>query len=129
MTEACIEARRTINNQCFNGGDPGYQKAGGGLINGDLLSLCMISIILTCASCTGTHLQKNGSSRGKAKYRCYDCGHQAVFAPAAPQRAAQYEQVMKLAVERNSQRSIVRVTGVARMTIAKWIKKSRNGSS
>ena len=27
MTEACIEARRTINNQCFNGGDPGHQQA------------------------------------------------------------------------------------------------------
>ncbi|MDQ2773215.1 MAG: hypothetical protein M3Y54_22245 [Bacteroidota bacterium] len=27
MTEACIEARRTINNQCFKGGDPGHQQA------------------------------------------------------------------------------------------------------
>ena len=27
MTEACIEARRTVNNQCFKGGDPGHQQA------------------------------------------------------------------------------------------------------
>ena len=32
---------------------------------------------------------------------------------------------MKLLVERNSQRSIVRATGVSRMTIAGWIKKVR----
>ena len=34
------------------------------------------------------------------------------------------ERLQKLLVERNSQRSIVRLTGVARMTIAKRIKKS-----
>ena len=27
MTEACIEARRTINNQCFRGGNAGHQRA------------------------------------------------------------------------------------------------------
>ena len=70
-----------------------------------------------------------GGGRGNAKYRCYDCGHQAIFAPAAPRRAAQYAQVLKLLVERNSQRSVVRVTGVARMTIARWIKKIHTGSS
>ena len=89
----------------------------------------MISTVLTCAKCSSTALQKNGSSGGKAKYRCVSCGHQAVFAPAAPTRAAQYEQVLRLLLERNSQRSIVRLTGVARMTIAKWIKKSQVGSN
>ena len=64
----------------------------------------------------------------QSKYRCYDCGHQAVFAPAAPGRAARHEQVMKLLGERNSQRSVVRVTGVARMTVARWIKKRGDGS-
>ena len=39
-------------------------------------------------------------------------------------RTVRYEQVAKLLVERNSQRSIVRATGVARMTIAKLAKKS-----
>ena len=72
-----------------------------------------------CAKYASQRLQKNGSSRGKAKYRCYVCGHQAVFAPAAPQRAVQYAQVLKFLVERNSQRSVVQVTGVARMTIAR----------
>ena len=47
-----------------------------------------------------------------------------MLAPATPARAARYEQVARLLVERNSQRSIVRATGVARMTIAKLAKKS-----
>ena len=89
----------------------------------------MISTILLCAKYTGTRLQKNGSTRGKAKYRCYDCGHQAVFTPAAPRLTTQYEQVMKLLVERNSQRSMVRATGVSRMTIAGWVKKSLVGNA
>ena len=44
--------------------------------------------------------------------------------PAAAKRAARYSQVEKLLAERHSQRSIVRVTGVARMTVAKLAKKS-----
>ena len=44
--------------------------------------------------------------------------------PAAVRKAAQYAQVDALLVERNSQRSIARATGMARMTIAKRLKKS-----
>ena len=44
--------------------------------------------------------------------------------PAGPARAARYTQVEKLLVERNSQRSIVRATGVSRMTVAKLVKKA-----
>lgn len=84
----------------------------------------MLQTILTCAKCGSSALRKNGTSGGKAKYQCKDCRHQAVLAPARPARAVRYEQVDKLLVERNSQRSITRVTGVARMTIAKLLKKS-----
>ncbi len=44
--------------------------------------------------------------------------------PAAVGKAAQYAQVDRLLLERNSQRSIGRVTGVARMTVAGRIKKA-----
>ena len=39
-------------------------------------------------------------------------------------KAAQYAQVEALLVERNAQPSIARITGVARMRIAKQLKKS-----
>ena len=77
-----------------------------------------------CAACGSEHIRRNGSSGGHAKYQCKACGHQARFVPAAVARAVRYAQVDKLAVERNSQRSIARVTGVARMTIAGRLKKS-----
>ena len=47
--------------------------------------------------------------------------------PAAVAKAAQYAQVEALLTERNSQRSIVRATGAARMTVAKLVKKSGAG--
>ena len=51
-------------------------------------------------------------------------GTKARFVPAAVAKAAQYAQVEALLTERNSQRSIVRATGVVRMTIAKLLKKA-----
>ena len=48
--------------------------------------------------------------------------------PAAVAKAVQYAQVDELLGERNSQRSIGRVTGVSRMSIAHRIKKARASS-
>ncbi|QKG59011.1 IS1 family transposase [Hymenobacter sp. BRD128] len=47
------------------------------------------------------------------------------MSPAKITRTVCYEQVTKLLVERNSQRNIVRATGVARMTVAKLVKKAK----
>ena len=88
------------------------------------LSCCVVFTQHVCARCGSEHIRRNGSSQGHAKYQCKACGHQARFEPAAAAKAVQYAQVEQLLVERNSQRSIERATGVARMTIAKRIKKS-----
>ena len=87
----------------------------------------MVTTQHTCAKCGSEQIHRNGHSGGHARYRCTSCGHQARFMPAAAERAARYAQVEKLLAERNSQRSIVRVTGVARMTVAKLAKKSASG--
>jgi len=84
----------------------------------------MIQTTLSCGKCGSTALRRNGHSHGQAKYLCTACRHQAAFAPAAPRKAAQYAHVQKLLLERVSQRAIVRLTGVARMTVAKLAKKS-----
>jgi len=80
-----------------------------------------------CARCGSEHIRRNGTQGGHAKYQCKACGYQARFVPAAVAKAAQYAQVEQLLAERNSQRSIVRATGVARTTVAKLIKKSGAG--
>ena len=77
-----------------------------------------------CAACGSEHIRRNGSAAGHAKYQCKACGHQARFVPAAAAKAVQSAQVEQLLVERNSQRSIARATGVARVTVAKLLKKS-----
>ncbi len=64
-------------------------------------------------------MRKNGSSAGEAKYQCTACRHQTMFSPAAPACAAQRAHVDQLLEEHNLQRSIARVTGAARMTIAR----------
>jgi len=84
----------------------------------------MVTTQHTCAKCGSEQIYRNGHSGGHARYRCNGCGHQARFVPAAAERAARYAQVEKLLAERTSQRSIVRVTGVSRMTVAKLAKKS-----
>ena len=89
----------------------------------------MVTTQHTCAKCGSEQIHRNGHSGGHARYRCNHCGHQARFVPAAAERVARYAQVEKLLTERNSQRSIVRVTGVARMTVAKLAKKSAAGQS
>ena len=80
-----------------------------------------------CARCGSEHIRRNGTQGSQPKYQCKACGYQARFVPAAVAKAAQYAQVEALLTERNSQRSIVRATGVARMTIAKLLKKSGAG--
>jgi transposase-like protein len=77
-----------------------------------------------CAKCGSNQIRRNGHSQGHTRYQCKVCCYQARFEPAAVAKAAQYEHVNKLLGERNSQRSIVRATGVARMTVAKLVKKS-----
>ncbi len=75
-----------------------------------------------CAKCGRGQIRRNGSKNGQPKYQCMACRYQGLFVPAAVRKAAQYAQVDALLVERNSQRSIARATGVARITIAKRIK-------
>ena len=77
-----------------------------------------------CAKCGSEQIRRNGSNNGQPKYRCLVCRYQALFAPAAARKAAQYAQADALLGERNSQRRIVRATGVARTTIAKRLKKA-----
>ena len=84
----------------------------------------MILTAQLCGRCGSDQVRKNGSSGGRAKYQCKACAYQGYLHPAGPARAARYAQVEKLLVERNSQRSIVRATGVSRMSVAKLAKKS-----
>ena len=77
-----------------------------------------------CTKCGSSHVRRNGRKNGQPKYPCTAYRYEGLFVPAAGRKAAQYAQVAALLSERNSPRSIARLTGVARVTIAKRIKKA-----
>lgn len=83
----------------------------------------LIRTIPTCSKCGSASLGKNGSDQGVARYQCKDCNFQGRFSDKTAQRATKYQQVEQLLLERNSQRSITRLTGVWRPSIAKLTKK------
>ena len=77
-----------------------------------------------CAKCGSGYVRRNGSKNGQPRYQCTACRCQGLFVPATVRKAAQCARVAALLRERNAQRSSARLTGVARVTIAKRLKKS-----
>jgi transposase-like protein len=72
---------------------------------------------------------RNGHSpKGKQQYRCKACGRRGVLNPSVPYPEAQRTQILAAYYERPSMRGIERIFGVARQTLAVWLKKSGTGS-
>ena len=88
----------------------------------------MVTTQQVCARCSSEHIRRNGHSGGHARYQCKILAAKPGLCPLRPS-AQPAMQVEKLLAERNSQRSTVRVTGVARMTVAKPAKKSATSAA
>jgi insertion element IS1 protein InsB len=87
----------------------------------------MIQEVIThrCPHCRSQEIVKNGHSpTGKQQYRCKVCGRSGVLNPSVPYTEAQKSQILAAYYERPSMRGIERVFGVARQTLAVWLKKS-----
>ena len=79
-----------------------------------------------CSHCQSQNIVKNGHDpKGKQQYRCKNCGRGGVLNPAVPYTEAEKERIINAYYERPSMRGIERVFGVARQTLAAWLKKSR----
>jgi insertion element IS1 protein InsB len=78
-----------------------------------------------CRKCGSTSIVKNGHNRsGRQQYRCKDCRAIGVLMPKPPRYSdARREEVLRAYQERPSMRGISRIFGVARTTLAAWIKK------
>jgi len=78
-----------------------------------------------CTKCGSTNIVKNGTTqKGKQKFHCKDCGAYATIEPSERYSEGQQELILRVYQERASLRGIERVFGVARQTVAAWIKKS-----
>jgi len=87
----------------------------------------MIQEVITyrCTHCHRDQIVKNGRNpQGKQQYRCKACGRGGVLNPTVRYSDAQKEQILAAYTERSSLRGIARTFGVARQTVAAWLKKS-----
>ena len=85
----------------------------------------MIQTTHSCPHCQSTSLKKNGTTaKGKQKYHCPACGKYGTLNPTVRYTEERKEEVLKAYQERASLRGLERTFGVARQTIASWLKKS-----
>jgi transposase-like protein len=84
-----------------------------------------ITAIFHCAHCQSTNIIKNGHDpKGKQQYRCKNCHRGGVLNPSVRYTDAEKERIINAYYERPSMRGIERIFGVARQTLAEWLKKS-----
>ncbi len=81
------------------------------------------TITYTCRVCKSTQIVRNGTNRyGKAQYHCKDCGAYRVLKPKPTSSEIEQQIVLRACLERSSLRGVERIVGVARQTVAQWIK-------
>jgi IS1 family transposase/transposase-like protein len=87
----------------------------------------MIQEVITyeCPQCGSLNLERNGKDyKGSQKYHCNDCND---FGTLTPDQRAYPESIKELVLrayrERASMRGIERIFGLARQTLARWLKE------
>lgn len=87
----------------------------------------MIQTTHSCTRCKSTKLKKNGkTAKGKQKFYCHACGKYGTLNPEPRYTEERKEEIIRAYQERSSLRGIERSFGVARQTVASWIKKKSN---
>ena len=86
-------------------------------------------IIHCCPKCESEDISKNGKDRnnGKQKYHCKACNSYGTLNPEPYYSEAQKEQALRVYQERACLRGVERALGIARQTVAQWLKKKVNG--
>jgi len=87
----------------------------------------MIQVIIThdCPDCGSANLVKNGKDyKGDQKFRCNDCGRCGTLGTTGHYTPERREEILRAYQERSSMRGIQRTFGVARTTLARWLKQT-----
>ncbi len=91
----------------------------------------MITQTIHCRHCGSSNLIRHGKApNGKQRFRCRDCGRTSRENPGS----AAYDEARKQTIlaayhERTSLRGLVRIFGVSRTTVSRWLKKSPAASA
>jgi insertion element IS1 protein InsB len=84
----------------------------------------MITTTAQCRRCGSQNIVANGHNRsGSQQYRCKDCRASGVVTPKIRYPPERQEEILRAYQERPSMRGIERIFGVARQTLAAWLKK------
>jgi transposase-like protein len=87
----------------------------------------MVTQVIKCYHCGSENLKKNGKApNGKQRYHCKDCGRASREQADYGYSEARKEEILRAYQERSSMRGISRTFGLARNTLASWLKKSQN---
>jgi transposase-like protein len=86
----------------------------------------IIVIELKCRKCGSPKLVKNGHNEaGNQQYKCKDCKWMGILYPENRYSEERKAEILRTYKEQESMRGIERIFGVARQTVAKWLKKSK----
>jgi len=87
----------------------------------------MIQKIITyhCSECNSINIEKNGTDyKGSQKYHCLDCNAYGTLEPQSHSYPRHFRDlVLRAYRERASMRGITRIFGIARQTLARWLKE------
>ncbi len=87
----------------------------------------MIQQIITCYcnECDSINIEKNGTDyKSSQKYHCLDCNAYGTLYPQSRSYSQHFrELVLRAYRERPSMRGITRIFGIARQTLARWLKE------
>jgi transposase-like protein len=80
----------------------------------------------SCRHCHSSRTIRHGyTTKGKQRYRCRACGRCFVEDPqSAAYGPARKEEILRAYNERTSLRGLMRIFGVSRNTVTRWLKKS-----
>jgi transposase-like protein len=87
----------------------------------------MIQVVVTqhCPGCSRDNLVRNGTDyRGDQKFRCNDCGAYGTLDATGRYTSERTAEILRAYPERSTRsvRGIRRTLGVARQTLARWLK-------
>lgn len=82
-------------------------------------------IIYHCPQCDSENIEKNGTDyKGSQKYHCLDCNAYGTLNPQDRNYPHFFrELILRAYRERASMRGIERIFGIARQTLARWLKE------
>ncbi len=87
------------------------------------------NVTYECTGCGSLDIVKNGrTKKGKQKFRCNACGAYGTLNPEVKYPPERKEEILRAYHERSSLRGLERTFGVARQTVAQWVKKKAANS-